>query len=151
MCDDDVLRDVAVFVSVGDVDKLRAFLDANPFIDADRAYVDGYERLAYKAMGLELFTETDPQVAKDASKNLAAPDLGGMGGWWNYMKNAAKLAPVEKLEFGGGVPEGVLQLGATFVVKDGQEVTYAWKDPLPGVTPPLDELRESLKSLIQQS
>lgn len=96
-------------------------------------------------MGLNLFTETDPEQAKAATKQMTAPDLGGIGGWWNYMKNAFTLAPVEKIEFGSGVPEGVLQLGATFVIKN-DEIVYAWKDPVPGVTPAIDDVRQALLS-----
>lgn len=142
------LRDVVVFVSIGDAEKLRAFLDVNPDVPPGQAFVDGYDREAYAAMGLELFTETDPEVAKDAAKSISAPDLGGLRGWWDYARNVVKLAPVEKDKLklfggGGGVPEGVLQLGATFVVKDDR-VVYAWKDPVPGVTAPLEEIESAL-------
>jgi hypothetical protein len=45
----------------------------------------------------------------------------------------------------GEVPEGVLRLGGTFVVK-GDKVLYQWNDRLPGDHPDIQEVLEIAKS-----
>lgn len=110
-------------------------------------FVDGYEFKAYNAMGLKKFTDQDKDLVKDVK--LSAPDLGSFGAWWNYIKNAGTLAPIEKGS--KGVPEGVLRLGATFVV-NRNDVVYQWNDRVPGDHPDLNQvLRAAQKAAQQQS
>lgn len=121
-------------MSIGDADKLDAFLELNPFVPRGDMFADGYDFAAYENAGLGRFDEQDPEVAKRVT--LSAPDMpGGLGGWWRYLSNVAKLSPIppEGVSF-GQVPEGVLRLGATFVVR-GDEVVYQWSDRLPGDHP----------------
>lgn len=124
-----------LFVSIGDADKLDAFLELNPFIPKADMFADGYEFAAYEAAGLGRFDQQDPEVAKQVK--LAAPEMpGGFGGWWKYATNVAKLSPIPSdgsFKF-GEVPEGVLRLGATFVIK-GDDVLYQWSDRMPGDHP----------------
>jgi hypothetical protein len=99
-------------------------------------FVDGYERNAYREIGFGKFTDS---ITDDLKKiKLAAPELGGFGGWWRYLTNVAKLSPVEEVGK-GGFPEGVAQLGGTFVV-DGDEVVYEWRDRVPGDHPDLEQV-----------
>lgn len=101
-------------------------------------FVDGANGLtsfpAYDAVGFGLLGD-DQEAAKEAAKKMAAPDLGGPGGWWKYLKNVMKVSPVGR----NGNTEGVRRLGGTFVL-DGNAVTYAYADPLPGVDAPVDDV-----------
>eukprot|EP00978_Attheya_sp_CCMP212_P027219 scaffold91019_cov49-Attheya_sp.AAC.2 len=121
-----------IFISIGDSEKLETFLELNPYIPRDKAFVDDYSFAAYKSAGFGRFDET-PKEDLEGFK-MEAPDLGGFGGWMKYMGNVMKLAPVPKDMKFGEVPEGVLRLGGTFVVK-GDDVVYQWSDKIPGDHP----------------
>jgi hypothetical protein len=97
--------------------------------------VDGYEFKAYSAAGFGKFGDTSAEDVK--GMKMTAPKLGGFGGWWKYMSNVMKISPVEAGK--PGVPEGVLRLGGTFVVK-GDNVVYQWKDRVPGDHPDLEQV-----------
>lgn len=120
------------------MEKLDTFLELNPFIPRDRMLVDGYDFKAYKGAGLGRFDEVDPEVAK--SVKLEAPPFG-LGTWWKYLTNVMKVSPIppDSKLFGGGIPEGVLRLGATFVIR-GDEVLYQWSDRLPGDHPDVSKV-----------
>lgn len=128
-----------MFISIGDEEKLKIFLDSAPSVSRDDAFVDSYDRGTYKSVGLGLFTEADKEKAK--AVKLKAPELGGFGGWLKYLKNSVALAPIEKGK--PGIPEGVLQLGGTFVVK-GNEVVFRYDDVVPGDTPDLAVLETAI-------
>lgn len=126
------------FISIGDEEKLSVFLDKNPDIPREQAFVDDYSFDAYKAAGFGRFDDTDKDAAKEAMKNMVAPDLG-FGGWWNYMTNVSKLSPVPKDMKFGEIPEGVLRLGGTFVV-NGNDILYRWSDRVPGDHPDIENV-----------
>jgi hypothetical protein len=136
-----------LFVSIGDTEKLNKFLELNPYIPVGSAFVDNYSMEAYKSAGFGSFKDLDPEAAKKVK--MQAPELGGVGGWWNYLSNAMTLAPIEKGKKVSGVPEGVLQLGGTFVVK-GDDVVYQWSDTLPGDTPDLTELLRIMQETVSK-
>jgi hypothetical protein len=155
------------FVSLGDPSKLDRFLEINaPPLSGDRVFVDGYARGAYAAAGLGKFTDSDPGRAKEAAGKLRAPDLGGPRVWLRYLANAAFLSPIpsstesgskEETARGGGgggigsmVPEGVLQLGGTLVVR-GDEILYQHADAVPGDTPDLSEVARVLEEAVTAS
>jgi len=122
-----------IFITIGDKEKLNTFLELNPFIPTDQIYVDGYDFTAYTNASFGRF---DEQQNKDALKEvkLTAPDLGGIGGWWKYMSNVGKISPIpDDMKF-GEVPEGVLRLGGTFVIRD-DVILYQWSDRVPGDHP----------------
>lgn len=125
-----------IFVSIGDVDKMKVFLDKNPDIPPEQMFVDDYSFDAYKSVGFKSFTEVDKDVVKDVK--MAAPDLS-FKQWMGYFSKVMKVSPIPKDMKFGDVPEGVLRLGGTFVV-DGDEVLYQWSDRLPGDHPDLDEV-----------
>lgn len=130
------------FISIGDAEKLNKFLDLNPKVPRDSAFVDGYEFKAYEAAGFGKLTDPDAaEAAKDAK--LVAPNLS-MGDWFKYTTNVMALSPVPKDMKFGEIPEGVLRLGGTFVV-DGDKVVYQWSDKIPGDYPEVDDVLRSTK------
>lgn len=118
-----------IFISIGDQEKLARFVTVNPSIPPNSMFVDSYEFAAYKSVGLKSFTEVDKDAIKGV--NLSAPQLGWKG-LWKYIANVGKLAPVKQGQT--GFPEGVLRLGATFVVSKN-DVVYQWNDRVPGDHP----------------
>ena len=125
-----------LFVSIGDQDKMKLFLEKNPAIDPQSMFVDGYDFSAYKAVGFGNFQDTDPETAKQVK--MEAPDLG-IGQWLGYFGAVGKLSPIPKDMKFGEIPEGVLRLGGTFVVK-GDDILYQWSDRLPGDHPEISEV-----------
>lgn len=130
------------FVSIGDETKLRAFLDKNPNIPSDSIFVDSSPTFdAYDEVGFtSKFTDTSPEVAKQVK--LQPPNLpGGFRGWIDYFLTVGKVSPIPKdgIKFGSDVPEGVLRLGGTFVVK-GEAILYQRSDRLPGDHPVIDDV-----------
>lgn len=132
-----------IFVSIGDDEKLNVFLEKNPEIPRDQAFVDDYSFGAYEAAGFGRFDDADKEAAKEAMENMEAPDLG-LGGWWKYLSSAAKVSPIPKDMKFGEVPEGVLRLGGTFVV-DGDKILYRWSDRLPGDHPDIENVLKIAK------
>lgn len=126
------------FISIGDEEKLNVFLDKNPEIPREQAFVDDYNFDAYKAAGFGRFDETDKEAAKEAMNNMVAPDLG-LSGWWNYFTNVMKISPVPKDMKFGEIPEGVLRLGGTYVV-NGDQIVYRWSDRVPGDHPDIENV-----------
>jgi hypothetical protein len=121
-------------VSIGSVESLTKFLELNPTIPRDVAFVDDSESFAlYEAAGFGKFTDAKPDKVELKPTNFTAGD------WWKYLTNVAKLAPIKKGEKLTGVPEGVLRLGGTFVLR-GEDVEYAWADALPGDHPNIDDV-----------
>jgi len=125
-----------LFVSIGDVEKMNVFLDQNPNIPPERMFVDDYSFGAYTAVGFKSFTDVDKDVAKEVK--MTAPDLS-FKQWMGYMGNVGKVSPIPKDMKFGEVPEGVLRLGGTFVVKD-DDVVYQWSDRLPGDHPDIGNI-----------
>lgn len=131
------------FISIGDAEKLETFLSVNPDVNRDSCFVDGYDFTAYKSMGLQNIGY-DKSI-KMSDIKMEAPELS-FKGWWNYLTNVSKVSPIpDDMKF-GEVPEGVLRLGATFVV-EGDDIVYEYKDKIPGDHPnPVDVLAELKKS-----
>ena len=104
----------------------------NPFIPRDQIFVDGYDFTAYEEVGFGNFVVGDTDAVKDVK--IGVPDFG-MGTWWKYLTSMSKLSPIppDGMKF-GELPEGVLRLGGTFVVKN-DDVVYQWNDRLPGDHP----------------
>jgi hypothetical protein len=100
--------------------------------------VDDYNFQAYKSAGLGSMEDLS-SINRNDLPALSAPKLGGVLGWWKYLSNVAAISPIEKGKPVSGIPEGVVRLGGTFVVK-GDKVVYAWRERLPGDHPDLDEV-----------
>jgi hypothetical protein len=128
-----------IFVSVGDSTKLNIFLEKNPLINKQNMFVDSSSKFdAYDTAGFtKKFTDTSPEDAK--AVKLSPPKLN-FKQWITYITSVGQVSPIPKGQgFGGGVPEGVLRLGGTFVVK-GDDIIYQWNDRLPGDHPDIDEV-----------
>jgi hypothetical protein len=126
------------FVSIGDTEKLNTFLDINPYLDRNKVFVDDFtEFAAYNALGFGRFDQTDKEVAKQVK--LSAPSIGSLKVWWDYFRNLNTLSPVPKGLQWGQIPEGVLRLGGTFVIR-GDDVIYRWDDRLPGDHPDIKQV-----------
>ena len=69
----------------------------------------------YEACGFGKFTDATTKP------KLQSPNFS-FGDWFKYLTNVAKLAPIREAE--RGVPEGVLRLGGTFVLR-GEDVQRA--------------------------
>lgn len=123
-------------MSIGDREKMQAFLDKNPAIDPQSMFVDGYDFAAYEGVGFGKFTDVDPDTAKQVK--IEAPDLG-FGQWMGYLGAFVNVSPIPKDMKFGEIPEGVLRLGGTFVVK-GNDILYQWSDRLPGDHPEIPEV-----------
>lgn len=131
------------FVSIGDAAKLRKFLEINPSVPKDQAFVDDYNLQAYTKAGfgkLELGTKLPNDVS------VQAPSGFGWKGWWTYLKNVVSVSPApSKTVTSQQVLESVSRLGGTFIV-NGDEVVYQWKDRIPGDTPDLDQVLDAVKN-----
>jgi len=126
-------------VTIGDVKKLNVFLEKNPNLSKELTFVDDYDFEAYESAGFDTkFTDTSPEDAK--AVKMESPNLS-LKQWMSYAGSVGKISPIPENQslFGGGVPEGVLRLGGTIVVK-GDDVLYQWNDRLPGDHPDIDEV-----------
>jgi len=128
-----------IFVSIGDEKKLRIFLEKNPKIPSESMVVDNSDTFdSYESVGFTTnFTDTSPADAKQVS--LRPPKLS-LKEWFTYLSTVAQVSPIpKKMELGGKIPEGVLRLGGTFVIK-GNTIVYQWNDRLPGDHPNIDDV-----------
>jgi len=129
-----------IFVSIGDTEKLNTFLEKNPNITPENMFVDASSTFdAYESQSgfTKKFTDTSPEDAKKVKLN---PPSLSFKEWITYFTTVGKVSPIPKdMKFGSGVPEGVLKLGGTFVVK-GNDILYQWNDRLPGDHPDIDEV-----------
>jgi hypothetical protein len=131
-----------IFISIGDSEKLSKFLELNPSVPPESMFVDDYEFSVYNDIGFGSMKDLGNKDMKDIK--LSAPKLGGFDGWWKYLSNVASISPVEPGK--ASIPEGVLRLGGTLVVK-GDELLYLWKDIVPGSTPDLEDVMAFVDTL----
>ena len=130
-------------MSIGDATKLQKFLEINPSVPADQVFVDDYNLEAYTAAG---FGKLEIGAKLPEGFSLKPPEMGGFGGWWNYLKNVVNVSPAPSESVTSDqVLESVSRLGGTFVI-EGDEVVYQWNDFVPGDTPDLAEVLEAVKS-----
>ena len=83
-----------LFVSIGNSKKLNKFLELNPQLPRNQAFVDGYDFGVYQAVGLQKM-ELGYDPPKGALGKGTAPKLGGVGGWLKYLKAVSNLAPFQ--------------------------------------------------------
>lgn len=130
-----------VFISIGEGDQLKIFLENNPKIPKDLMLVDDYSLESFNSVGFGKIGE-NAELAKKGSKNLSLPNLKP-GRFMSYLKNVGQLSPVPKNA--KTFPEGVLRLGGTFGV-NGSDIVYLYEDGVPGDHPiPSDVLEKSFK------
>lgn len=131
------------FVSIGDRDKLHKFLELNPSVPPEQAFVDDYNLQAYTAAG---FGKIEFGSKLPEGSSLKPPAMGGFRGWWKYLKNVISVSPSPSESVTSEqVMESVSRLGGTFVVK-GDEVVYQWNDAVPGDTPDFQDVMNAVKN-----
>jgi hypothetical protein len=137
--------DGPIFVSIGDEDRLNAFLLKNQEISPQKFFVDGYDFAAYKEAGFGRFDEKPKEVTENVKPKPAK--FGGVKGWWTFMTSFIPLAPVTPdMKFPENLtPEGLFWVGGTFVVK-GNDIVYRWDDRISGDHPEADEVLEIAKN-----
>jgi hypothetical protein len=135
-----------IFVSIGDKEKLNAFLDKNPNIPRNSMFVDGYNFEAYNKVGLKRITDQDTDVMKEVQMKI--PKLSFQQ-WSDYVFSLGKVSPIPKDIPFGKIPEGVLRLGGTFVV-NGDDIVYQWSDKIPGDHPDILEVISIASDVSQQ-
>lgn len=136
-----------IFVSIGDKDRLQAFLATNPEISADKFFVDGYDFEAYKQAGFGRFDEKPKEITENVKPKPA--QLGGIQGWWTFLTNFLQLAPVTPdMKFPENLtPEGLFWVGGTIVIK-GDDIVYRWDDRISGDYPEASEIVEIAKTTV---
>ena len=123
-----------IFVSIGDEDRLTAFLDKNPDVPRSQMVVDGYDFEAYRQAGFGRFDEKPASVTDGVKPKPIT--LGGVKGWWTFLSSFMPLAPVTPdMEFPEMLtPEGLFWVGGTMVVQ-GDDIVYRWDDRISGDHP----------------
>eukprot|EP00238_Polyblepharides_amylifera_P001816 CAMPEP_0196573712 /NCGR_PEP_ID=MMETSP1081-20130531/3569_1 /TAXON_ID=36882 /ORGANISM="Pyramimonas amylifera, Strain CCMP720" /LENGTH=140 /DNA_ID=CAMNT_0041891529 /DNA_START=678 /DNA_END=1100 /DNA_ORIENTATION=+ len=123
-----------VFISIGDAPGLQKFLELNPNIPKEFAFVDDTPDLdAYTAAGFASIGSAFPDM-----DNMKMPDLGGQ--WMDYAASVMAISPVDVAR---PSLSKVLRLGGTFVIGD-DKVLYAWADTVPGDHP---DVKSVLKAI----
>jgi len=126
-----------LFISVGRPDQLAKFLEINPELAAAPALIDDSTTFdAYRAAGFKYLLgdqtlETPP--------DFKPPKTMSAGKWFSYLRNVGGLSPVPKDMKFGEIPQGVRVLGGTYAI-DGDTVSFAHADEVPGATPDIDEV-----------
>lgn len=130
-----------LFISVGQPDQLAKFLELNPELSGSKALIDDSPTFeAYKSAG---FNYLMGDKALEKPPDFKPPKEMGMGKWFSYLANVAKLSPVPKdLKF-GEVPQGVKVLGGTFAI-EGDDVKFSHMDEVPGATPEIEAVLASV-------
>jgi hypothetical protein len=78
-------------VSIGSVESLTKFLELNPTIPRDVAFVDDSESFAlYEAAGFGKFTDAKPDKVELKPTNFTAGD------WWKYLTNVTEVGTDQK-------------------------------------------------------
>ena len=125
-----------LFISVGQPEQLRQFLDLNPELNGAAALIDDSDDFAaYQAAGFN-YLMGDKQL--DKPPDFKPPKTMSGGKWFSYLANVGKLAPAPKggMKF-GEVPPGVKVLGGTYAI-NGDEVAFSHMDEVPGATPEIE-------------
>jgi hypothetical protein len=128
------------FISIGDAEKIKLFLENNPKVPRELMLVDGYNFDAYNAMGYGRIAE-NKDLAIKGTMNMKAPSMD-FGKWFKYLSTVAKLAPVPEGSI--SFPEGVTRLGGTLAV-NGEEILYSYEDGVPGDHPQPSEVLSAFK------
>lgn len=135
------------FVSIGSQEQLKLFLDLNPDMPPENTFsvpIDDFDS-SYGAAGLGTMSDGKAPSLSTLAKMKAPSGINPI----SYAMNVVKLSPVEagKVRF-GEVPEGVMRLGGTFVLKRTEggnvETLYRHEDQIPGDHPEIGEVLKSL-------
>ena len=122
-----------IFVSIGDEEKLKVFLDNNPLIPSTSIFIDDREREAYKAIGLKGLQQQGALAAIKGTFNIKAPKLNG-DEWKKYSQSIQQLTmdPKDLATIGG-------QLGATICISNNR-VVKVFEERVPGDYPKIEDV-----------
>lgn len=124
-----------LFVSVGRSDQLAKFLSINPELARAQVLIDDSPTFeAYRAAGFN-YLLGDKQL--ESPPDFKVSGKLSAGKLWAYFRNVASLSPIPKEMKLGEVPQGVRVLGGTYSI-DGDSVTFAHMDEVPGATPDIE-------------
>lgn len=124
-----------LFISVGKPDQLREFLDANPEVDPECAFVDSSPTFdAYRSAG---FTNLLGEKELSEPPDFKPPKMMSFGKWMSYFGKVMKVSP-QPQKF-GEFPQGVRVLGGTYVIDDSS-ILFSHQDLVPGATPDLADV-----------
>jgi len=129
-----------LFISIGDREKLRIFLDSNPHVPRDQLFVDSDSYDAYNAAGLERLDKVNSTLALEALR--AIKPLGyqpNANEIWEFARNFPRLAPIPWPDRVEKAAEGLLRLGGTVVVYKGK-ILYQWNDQFLGDHPEIKDV-----------
>lgn len=126
-----------LFISVGRSEQLATFLDIQPELGGAMALIDDTPTFeAYRAAGFNYLLGDKPLDGPPDMKPLTRMAAGK---WWAYIRNVAGLSPIPKDMKFGELPQGVKVLGGTYAI-DGDDITFAHMDAVPGATPDIEEV-----------
>jgi len=131
-----------MFISVGTPEQLQKFLHVNEELDGALALVDdSADFAAYAEAGFNYLPGNKVEML-DFKPPSFGPEL-----WLKYLANAVSLSPNPKcgddrMEL-SKVPDGVKVLGGTYAI-DGDVVKFSHQDLIPGDTPDIEAVLESL-------
>eukprot|EP00667_Euglena_gracilis_P007810 EG_transcript_7889 len=111
------------FLSVGNVENLKTFLELNPHVPHDSIFIDAKDFAAYRTVGFKNLFEVTPTTTR-------LPSFSG-GEWWAYLSNVRRVIPYGNENDLDATQRAVRLLGGTFVL-DGPDVAFAWRDRVPG-------------------
>lgn len=99
-----------------------------------------YRKVGLSSMSDDSFKSSPPSFST-LSKMSAPTNVNP----FKYMSNVMKLSPIDKSNIKlGEIPEGVMRLGGTFVLKkngeEGLECLYRHEDEIPGDHPEIGEV-----------
>jgi hypothetical protein len=138
-----------IFISIGDEERLNAFLDKNPDIPRSQMLVDGYDFTAYRQAGFGRFDEKPVSVTDGVKPKPIT--LGGIKGWWTFLSSFMPLAPVTpEMQFPEMLtPPGLFWVGGTMVIR-GDDIVYRWDDRISGDHPDASQVLAIAKDAAMQ-
>ncbi|KAJ1417564.1 hypothetical protein B484DRAFT_334186 [Ochromonadaceae sp. CCMP2298] len=132
-----------VFISIGDKDKLRLFLDQNPDADPAQFLVDDYALGAYESVGFGKIL-SDRGATRRGALRIRRPKFG-FKKWRDYLRSVARLLPIPMGSLRKRIfPSGVTQLGGT-IGMNRNDVVYMYADGVPGDHPSPSDVLDNLE------
>jgi len=129
------------FVSMGKPEQLTEFLNKNPTVPRDQAFVDTSEKQdAYAALNFRPDFEGGKEL--DSNGNTVGLKTLNRVDWMGYLGSVAGLSP--KPAEGEQFPEGVKKQGGTFVLQGRDKIAFASADRIPGDDPAVNVVLRSI-------
>lgn len=129
-----------VFISIGEADQLKVFLENNPKIPQELIYVDEPSLKAYNAMGIGILFDNKERTMKGGFK-IKSPGFN-LSEWRNYLSNVVRITPRGSNQ---EILKKVSTLGATYGVS-GDRIVYVYEEGVPGDNPEINDVLSTLKA-----